>query len=123
MTVAFELDGRSFVALNGGPHFKFTPATSFQVDCKDQEEVDYFWEKLGEGGDPANHQCGKQDPLVGARRYLRYQNIFDARGGGHRLCYLAVLSMRRMLTILPFVCRLAVRQVRLELASHPKCAT
>ena len=58
MTVVFELDGHPFVALNGGPMFKFSPATSFQVDCKDQAEVDFFWEKLGEGGDPANQQCG-----------------------------------------------------------------
>jgi predicted 3-demethylubiquinone-9 3-methyltransferase (glyoxalase superfamily) len=58
MTVVFELDGHPFVALNGGPLFKFSPATSFQVDCKDQAEVDFFWERLGEGGDPTNQQCG-----------------------------------------------------------------
>ena len=58
MTVAFELDGHSFVALNGGPSFKFSAATSFQVDCEDQAEVDHFWEKLGEGGDASKQQCG-----------------------------------------------------------------
>lgn len=50
MTVAFQLDGQDFVALNGGPVYKFTPAVSFVVDCKDQDEVDYFWSKLTAGG-------------------------------------------------------------------------
>ena len=46
MTATFELDGQGFIALNGGPHFKFTEAISFSVDCKTQEEVDELWEKL-----------------------------------------------------------------------------
>jgi predicted 3-demethylubiquinone-9 3-methyltransferase (glyoxalase superfamily) len=50
MTVSFELDGRQFVALNGGPEFTFSEAISFQVSCKDQDEVDYYWSKLSEGG-------------------------------------------------------------------------
>jgi predicted 3-demethylubiquinone-9 3-methyltransferase (glyoxalase superfamily) len=58
MTVAFELEGQSFTALNGGPVFKFNEAISFQVDCKSQEEVDYFWEKLSVGGDARAQQCG-----------------------------------------------------------------
>jgi predicted 3-demethylubiquinone-9 3-methyltransferase (glyoxalase superfamily) len=56
MTVAFELDGLEFVALNGGPHFKFTDAISLSVECKSQEEVDAYWEKLSEGGEPG--PCG-----------------------------------------------------------------
>jgi predicted 3-demethylubiquinone-9 3-methyltransferase (glyoxalase superfamily) len=56
MTVAFELDGQQFSALNGGPVFNFTEAISFYVDCKDQAEVDYLWEKLTEGGEES--QCG-----------------------------------------------------------------
>ncbi len=51
LTVEFELDGTKFLALNGGPQFKFTEAVSFQVFCKDQAEVDYYWEKLSEGGE------------------------------------------------------------------------
>lgn len=58
MTVAFELDGQSFVALNGGPQFKFNEAISFQINCDTQEEVDYYWEKLGAGGDPKAQVCG-----------------------------------------------------------------
>ena len=58
LTVAFELDGQPFTALNGGPQFKFNEAVSFQVPCKTQEEVDYYWEKLSAGGDPNAQQCG-----------------------------------------------------------------
>lgn len=58
MTVEFELDGQSFTALNGGPLFKLSEAISFQIDCATQEEVDYYWEKLGTGGDPEAQQCG-----------------------------------------------------------------
>jgi len=50
MTVSFELDGQEFVALNGGPRFKFTEAVSFVVNCETQEEIDYYWEKLTAGG-------------------------------------------------------------------------
>ena len=50
MTVQFEIEGQTFVALNGGPHFTFNEAVSFQVHCKSQEEVDYFWSKLTAGG-------------------------------------------------------------------------
>lgn len=58
MTVEFSLEGQEFVALNGGPHFKFNEAISLIVNCADQEEIDYFWNKLGEGGDPKAQQCG-----------------------------------------------------------------
>ena len=56
MVVSFELDGVQFTALNGGPRFKFTEAVSFVVDCKSQEEVDHFWDKLSAGGQ--TQQCG-----------------------------------------------------------------
>jgi predicted 3-demethylubiquinone-9 3-methyltransferase (glyoxalase superfamily) len=58
MTVAFELDGHAFTALNGGPMFQFNEAISFQVSCETQEELDYYWEKLSEGGDQRAQQCG-----------------------------------------------------------------
>src|SRR5688572_8933155 len=58
MTVAFELDGQPFTALNGGPEFTFNEAVSFQVSCTSQDEIDYYWEKLGAGGDPNAQQCG-----------------------------------------------------------------
>jgi predicted 3-demethylubiquinone-9 3-methyltransferase (glyoxalase superfamily) len=57
MTVSFELDGQRFVGINGGPQFPFTEAVSFQIDCADQAEVDYFWERLtADGGEEI--QCG-----------------------------------------------------------------
>ena len=56
MSVTFELEGQQFIALNGGPHFNFTPAISFFVDCKTQDEVDGLWEKLSAGGEKS--RCG-----------------------------------------------------------------
>jgi predicted 3-demethylubiquinone-9 3-methyltransferase (glyoxalase superfamily) len=56
MTVTFELDGQQFLALNGGPDFTFNEAVSFQIFCRDQDEVDHYWEKLGEGGE--HGPCG-----------------------------------------------------------------
>lgn len=58
MTVGFELDGQSFVALNGGPAFQFTPAVSFVVNCETQDEIDRYWAHLSEGGDERAQQCG-----------------------------------------------------------------
>jgi predicted 3-demethylubiquinone-9 3-methyltransferase (glyoxalase superfamily) len=56
MTAVFQLEGQEFIALNGGPHFKFTEAISFVINCDTQEEIDHFWSKLSEGG--AESQCG-----------------------------------------------------------------
>jgi predicted 3-demethylubiquinone-9 3-methyltransferase (glyoxalase superfamily) len=58
MAVAFELEGQAFTALNGGPMFKFNEAISFQVNCETQADVDYYWDKLSEGGDEKAQQCG-----------------------------------------------------------------
>jgi predicted 3-demethylubiquinone-9 3-methyltransferase (glyoxalase superfamily) len=57
-TVDFKIEGQKFLALNGGPIFKFNEAISFQVYCETQKEVDYYWEKLSEGGDEQAQQCG-----------------------------------------------------------------
>ncbi len=56
MITSFRLDGQEFMALNGGPHFKFTEAVSFLIDCGSQDEVDELWEKLADGGETS--QCG-----------------------------------------------------------------
>ncbi|BCU76728.1 VOC family protein [Luteolibacter sp. LG18] len=58
MVVSFELDGQALSALNGGPMFQFSCAVSFAVECETQEEIDYYWEKLGADGDPSAQQCG-----------------------------------------------------------------
>ena len=58
MTVEFELDGKTFTGLNGGAVFTFNEAVSFQIMCKDQKEIDHYWDKLTAGGDPKAQQCG-----------------------------------------------------------------
>ena len=58
MTASFELMGQEFVALNGGPHFKFTEAVSFVINCETQEEIDHYWNSLTEGADAKAQQCG-----------------------------------------------------------------
>ncbi len=63
IAVNFLLNGNRFMALNGGPKYKFTPATSFVIECENQEEVDYYWEKLGAGG--RYDQCGWLDDKFG----------------------------------------------------------
>lgn len=63
ITVVFEINGTKFMALNGGPHFKFTPANSYVITCDTQEEIDHYWVKLGEGGN--YRQCGWLDDKFG----------------------------------------------------------
>lgn len=63
IVVTFELRGNKFMALNGGPKYKFTPATSFVIECETQEEIDYYWEKSEEGG--RYDQCGWFDDKLG----------------------------------------------------------
>jgi predicted 3-demethylubiquinone-9 3-methyltransferase (glyoxalase superfamily) len=58
MVVAFELEGQPFTALNGGPEFKFNEAISLEIHCETQQEIDYYWDKLSQGGDPKAQQCG-----------------------------------------------------------------
>ena len=63
MSATFEIQGQEFIALNGGPHFKFSPAISFFVNCETQQEVDELWEKLSEGG--KTNRCGWLDDKFG----------------------------------------------------------
>ncbi len=63
MVVNFELNGMKFMGLNGGPQYKFSPATSFVIECETQEEIDFYWEKLGAGG--VYSQCGWLDDKFG----------------------------------------------------------
>lgn len=77
MTVEFELEGQKFIGLNGGPIFKFSEAISFMISCKDQAEVDYFWQKLSEGGQES--VCGwLKDKSV---RRLSWQVVPEALDG------------------------------------------
>lgn len=74
MSVTFELEGQKFMALNGGPMYKFTEAVSFFVSCKTQQEVDYFWEKLSAGG--TIQKCGWLKDKFG----LSWQIVPDVLG-------------------------------------------
>jgi predicted 3-demethylubiquinone-9 3-methyltransferase (glyoxalase superfamily) len=82
MTVVFELDGHGFMALNGGPQFKFTEAVSLQVYCDTQQEIDYFWEKLSAGGDPAAQQCGWLKDRYGLSWQVVPRALFELLGDG-----------------------------------------
>jgi predicted 3-demethylubiquinone-9 3-methyltransferase (glyoxalase superfamily) len=76
MTVEFEVDGQAFTALNGGPVFKFNEAISFQVRCRTQDEVDYYWERLSAGGPEEAQQCGWLKDRYG----VSWQIVPDAVG-------------------------------------------
>ena len=82
MTAQFELDGFPVTALNGGPMFKFTEAVSFFVDCKDQAEVDYYWDRLGEGGQ--HSQCGWLKDRFGFSWQIVPEALMAYAGGSDR---------------------------------------
>ena len=77
MLVKFELDGQPFGALNGGPIFKFTEAISFPIECKDQKEIDYYWDKLTAGGDPTAQQCGWLKDKYGVSWQVVWPRLFE----------------------------------------------
>jgi predicted 3-demethylubiquinone-9 3-methyltransferase (glyoxalase superfamily) len=80
MSVDFELDGFRVAGLNGGPHFKFSEATSFFIECQDQAEVDYYWEKLVEGGGTYS-QCGWLKDRFGFSWQVVPKQLFETIGG------------------------------------------
>ncbi|KWW17311.1 glyoxalase family protein [Peribacillus simplex] len=77
MTVEFELEGQAFIALNGGPHFKFTEAISFIIHCESQKDVDYYWENLSQGGDEKAQACGWLKDQFGVSWQIIPENITD----------------------------------------------
>jgi predicted 3-demethylubiquinone-9 3-methyltransferase (glyoxalase superfamily) len=100
MVVAFELEGRAFTALNGGPVFTFSEAISFQVGCDTQEEVDYYWEKLSEGGDERAQQCGWLKDRYGVSWQVvptvLPEMLQDADAGKSQRVMKAMLQMKKM---------------------------
>jgi predicted 3-demethylubiquinone-9 3-methyltransferase (glyoxalase superfamily) len=100
MTVSFELDGRPFTALNGGPVFAFSEAVSFQVQCETQEEVDYFWKKLSEGGDASAQQCGWLKDRYGLSWQIIPTQLPELLGGpdpaGRERAMKALLAMKKL---------------------------
>lgn len=100
MVVAFELEGQSFTALNGGPVFKFNEAISFQVTCENQEEVDHYWGKLSAGGDEKAQQCGWLKDRFGVSwqvvpRVLP-ELLMDADPGKSQRTMTAMLKMKKL---------------------------
>ena len=80
MVVEFTLEGQRFMALNGGPNFKFNEAISLYIGCKDQAEIDYYWDKLTQGGDPAAQQCGWLKDKYGVSWQVALEGMERARG-------------------------------------------
>jgi predicted 3-demethylubiquinone-9 3-methyltransferase (glyoxalase superfamily) len=100
LTVAFELDGQAFTALNGGPIFKFNEAISLQVNCDTQQEVDYYWEKLSAGGDDKAQQCGWLKDKFGLSWQIvptaLTQMIADPDANKSRRVFEAMLPMKKL---------------------------
>ena len=100
LTVAFVLDGHPFTALNGGPVYKFNEAISFQVHCETQAEVDFYWDKLGAGGDPKAHQCGWLKDKFGVSWQVVPNVIFellsDPDPGRSQRAMAAMMGMKKL---------------------------
>jgi predicted 3-demethylubiquinone-9 3-methyltransferase (glyoxalase superfamily) len=100
MTVEFELDGQRMTALNGGPIFKFNEAVSLQVFCDSQAEIDHYWEKLGEGGDPRAQQCGWLKDKYGLSWQVvphgMEEMLKDPESPGARRAMEAMLQMKKI---------------------------
>ena len=100
MTVQFELEGQPFTALNGGPVFNFNEAISLQIYCKDQKELDYYWEKLTVGGDPKAQVCGWLKDKYGLSWQVVPEKIADMMGDpddpGSQRAFEALLEMKKL---------------------------
>jgi predicted 3-demethylubiquinone-9 3-methyltransferase (glyoxalase superfamily) len=99
MVVDFEIAGQKFIALNGGPHFKFTEAVSFVVDCKDQDEIDYYWSRFtADGGQES--QCGWLKDKFGVSWQIIPSALNDLVGGtdkeGAKRAMNAMLKMKKL---------------------------
>ena len=100
MTVAFELEGQPFTALNGGPNFKFNESISFVINCDTQEEIDYYWEKLTAGGDPKAQACGWLKDKFGVSWQVTPKMMSElfksADSGGSQRAMNAMLKMKKL---------------------------
>ena len=97
MTIFFEIDGQRFLALNGGPHYKFTPAISLMVNCDDQAEIDALWEKLAEGGQ--HIECGWLTDKFGVSWQIIPRMLPELLGGDAERTdrvMRAVMSMKKL---------------------------
>ena len=97
LTVAFELNGQPFLALNGGPQFQFTQAVSLMVPCRNQDEIDYFWEALRAGGDPSAEACGWLKDRFGLSWQVYWKDMLamwtNPRAKGTERAFAAMMDM------------------------------
>jgi len=100
MTVEFELDGQKYLALNGGPIFKFNEAVSFIINCDGQEEVDYYWNRLTAGGDPGAQQCGWLKDKFGVSWQVVPKQMNELLSGGDaqksQRAFQAMMGMKKI---------------------------
>ena len=99
MTVAFELEGQAFTALNGGPLFKFSEAVSFVVSCETQQQIDHYWEKLTAGGDPRAQQCGWLKDKFGLSWQIvpkMMDELFKDSSPGAQRAMAAMMQMKKL---------------------------
>jgi predicted 3-demethylubiquinone-9 3-methyltransferase (glyoxalase superfamily) len=100
MTVQFDLDGQQFTALNGGSEFKFNEAISLEVNCETQDEIDYYWQRLSAGGDPAAQVCGWLKDRYGVSWQVVPADINklfeDAESPGAQAAMEAMLKMKKI---------------------------
>jgi predicted 3-demethylubiquinone-9 3-methyltransferase (glyoxalase superfamily) len=100
MVVNFTLSGHPFMGLNGGPNFKIDEAVSFMVSCKDQEEVDYYWDKLGEGGDEDKRRCAWTADKFGVSWQIVPVQMMEIMSGpdkeGVKRAYAAMMGMKKI---------------------------
>ena len=100
LTVEFELDGTKFTALNGGPDFKFNEAISLQIFCETQEEIDYYWNRLTPGGDPAAQVCGWLKDRYGVSWQvvpnIMAELIADENSPGAKRAMEAMMKMKKL---------------------------
>src|ERR1700722_18861329 len=100
MTVELELNGQPFTALNGGPVFKFNEAVSFQVLCETQDEIDSYWAKLSEGGDPNAQQCGWLKDRFGLSWQVvprgMAEMLKDPESAGAQRAFTALMGMKKI---------------------------
>jgi predicted 3-demethylubiquinone-9 3-methyltransferase (glyoxalase superfamily) len=98
MTVSFSLDGQRFVGLNGGPQFRFSEAISFQIPCADQDEVDYYWERLSEGGEQG--PCGWLKDKFGVSWQVEpivlFELVEDPDPGRAQRAFQAMMTMKKI---------------------------
>ena len=100
MTVEFVLNGLPFLGLNGGPHFKFNEAVSLMVLCDTQAEIDYYWDKLSEGGDPSAQACGWLKDKFGLSWQVVPKPLMkmwkDSRSPATERAFAAMMDMKKL---------------------------